>query len=225
MPLNISKVGKILKTLNRVHTTSEFNSTLPVKITVKQELSPIRYLIDLGKKEIETKSNYPLIVGKKYFAQLKEFNTKIQISNLREIPKIAEMLEKIEFKDKIIHFTKQETLHHLANANNKLEFVFYTNILLALNEKIHHLIINEKKKALMQYKYQKNRVKFYALFNHLGEIEGEITTDTLSIYSPYDATLNLINRYAHKLNLKLILTKKEVKPFVNFENNLLNIKA
>ena len=38
MPLNISKLGKVLKTLNRLEGIKEFNATLPVKIEVKKEI-------------------------------------------------------------------------------------------------------------------------------------------------------------------------------------------
>jgi hypothetical protein len=225
MPLNISKLGKVLKTLNRLEGIKEFNATLPVKIEVKKEINPIRYLIKLGNREIETKSNLPLIVGKKYFAQIKEYKSSIQISNLKPYPEILEILEKIPFKEKLIKFSKEEILHHLANSNSKTEFIFYTNLLLAFNEKIHYLIINEKKKALMQYKYSKNRVKFYAVFTHLGEIEGEITTDSLTIYSPYMATLRLIEQYKDELNLNVFLKQTEVKQLFNFSENLLNLKV
>jgi len=227
MPLNISKLGKVLKTLNRVSDVSEFNSTLPVKIEVKKQLNPIRYLIKLGNREVETKSSLPLIIGKKYFAQIKENRTKLQISNLREIPQILEMLEKINVKstDKTQTFTKHEILNTLANSSNKYEFIFFTNMLLALEQNIHHLIINQQKKALMQYKYTKKRVKFYAIFNHLGEMEGEITSDTLTISSPYISTLQLIELYKDELDLKVVLYKKDTKPLYNFSENLLNLKV
>jgi hypothetical protein len=225
MPLNISKLGKVLKTLNRLEGIKEFNATLPVKIEVKKEINPIRYLIKLGNREVETKSNLPLIVGKKYFAQIKEYKSSIQISNLKPFPEILEILEKIPFKEKLIKFSKEEILHHLANSNSKTEFIFFTNLLLAFNEKIHYLIINEKKKALMQYKYSKNRVKFYAVFTHLGEIEGEITSDSLTIHSPYKATLRLIEQYKDKLNLNVFLKQTEVKQLFYFSENLLNLKV
>jgi len=225
MPLNISKLGKVLKTLNRLEGIKEFNATLPVKIEVKKEINPIRYLIKLGNREVETKSNLPLIVGKKYFAQINEYKSSIQISNLKPFPEILEILEKISFKEKLIKFSKKEILQHLANSNSKTEFIFFTNILLALQEKIYHLIINEKKKALMQYKYSKNRVKFYAVFNHLGEIEGEITVDSLTIYSPYKATLQLIEQYKDELTLNVFLKQTEVKELFNFSENLLNLKV
>jgi hypothetical protein len=225
MPLNISKLGKVLKTLNRFEGINEFNATLPVKIEVKKEINPIRYLIKLGNREIETKSNLPLTVGKKYFAQIKEYKSSIQISNLKPFPEILEIIEKIPFKEKLFKFSKEEILHHLANSNSKTEFIFYTNLLLAFNEKIHHLLINEKKKALIQYKYSKNRVKFYAVFTHLGEIEGEITSDSLTIHSPYKATLRLIEQYKDELNLNVFLKQTEVKQLFNFSENLLNLKV
>jgi len=224
MPLNISKIGKVLKEINRLNIT-EFNASLPVKIEVKKEINPIRYLIQLGKKEVETKSSFPLIVGKKYFAQIKESGSKLQISNLREIPPLLEKLNKIELKEKLIHFSKDTTLKHLANASSKEEFIFFTNILLALEHKIHHLIINDRKKAVLQYKYHKNRVKFYAVFNHLGDLEGEITPTSLTIHSPYDATLRLIKEYSDELDLEVYLLKKEPKALFTFSENLLNLKA
>jgi len=227
MPLNISKIGKVLKDLNRIGDVSEFNATLPVKIEVKKEINPIRYLIKLGNREVETKSSFPLTVGKKYFAEIKEIKSKLQISNLKEIPDILEMLSKISFKnkEKTINFTKHEILNHLANSQNKLEFIFFTNMLLSFEQNIRHLIINEQKKALIQYKYTKKSVKFYAVYNHLGELEGEITQNSLTLYSPYTATLQLIQIYKDELELDVFLYKKEPKPLFNFSENLLNLKV
>jgi len=225
MPLNVSKLGKILKTLNRVNAPSVFNSTLPVKIEVKKELNPITYLIKLGNKEVETKSFVPLKVGAKYMAQIKELKSNIQITNLREFPKILETLEKVTIKT-VDSQNKDEVIKHLLQTQNKNDFLFLTNVLIALQKKIYHLVINEKRKGLLQYKYKKNRLKFYACFSHLGEIEGEIYLHTLTIYSPYEATISLIN--AHKEELKdfeVITIKKDVKPLYEFTNTLLDLKA
>jgi len=227
MPLNISKLGKVLKTFNRLSEISEFNATLPVKIEVKKQLNPIRYLITLGNREIETKSSLPLTVGKKYFAQIKENKNILKISNLRELPQILEIMEKISSSknDKVQSFSKNEILQHLSNAQNKLEFIFYTNMLIALEHKIHHLMINGRKKALLQYKYTKKRVKFYAVFTHLGELEGEITPDSLTVSSPYPATLQLIERYKDELELNVYLQQKDIRALYDFSENLLNLKA
>jgi len=231
MPLNVSKLGKVLKTLNRLESIKEFNATLPVKIEVQKQINPIRYLIKLGNREVETKSSIPLEVGKKYFAEIKEIKSKLQISNLKEIPEILTLLDKIKFMNeknktlKLHTFSKEEILQHLANSNNKTEFIFFTNILMAFHQKIFHLIINEKKKALMQYKYSKNKVKFYAVFNHLGELDGEITTGTLTVYSPYNATLQLIELYKDEIDMEVFLYKKEAKPIYVFAENLINLKV
>ncbi len=225
MPLNLSKLGKVLKTLNRLETPATFNASLPVKLEVKKELNPITYLVKIGNKEVETKSDIPLAVGKKYFAQIKEFKNSVQITNLKEYPKILQTLDKITLPKEFSSLKKDEVLHHLANAKNKDEFLFFMNILIAFEKKIHHLIINEKRKALMQYKYEKNSLKFYAVFSNLGEIEGVITPTRLTICSPYDATIRLIELYKNEINLSVQTIKKEVKPIYDFSNSLLDLRV
>jgi hypothetical protein len=225
MSLNLSKIGKVLKTLNRFESIKEFNASLPVKIEVKKEINPIRFLIQLGNREIETKSYIPLQVGKKYLAQIKEGKYSIQISNLKEYPKILDTLKKINFTKEILTHDKKEIMTHLANANSKNEFIFWMNILMALNQKIYHLIINEKKKALMQLKYKKNTVKFYAVFEHLGEIEGLLFQNNLKLFCEFDSTINLINLYKNELPFLVEVRKKEIKPIYEFNENLINLKA
>ncbi len=223
MPLKISEVGKILKTLNRFSYIGEFNENLPVKIEIKKQLDKFNYLIDLGnKKEIISKSTEKLNTGK-YFAVVKEKAGNIQITNLKKIPEIFDFLEKTDFKEK--HFSKEIILNHLAHSSNKTEFIFFMNMLMALHKKIYHYILKEKK-ALLQYKYQKNKIKFYALFNNLGEIEGEIYLKQLKIYSPFENTLNLIREYSDTIQYEVItILKKEIKPLFEFRENLINIKA
>ena len=222
MNLKVSEVGKILKTLNKF-STIEFNTTLPVKLEVKEKISDIRYLIKLGKKEVITKSYTPLKPGK-YFAMVKDFKGNIQISNLKPLPNIAIMLEKIDIKSSDFK-EKDKILTHLANAKTKDEFIFFMNILLSFERKIYHFFINENKKALLQYKFQKNRLKFYAIFNNLGEIEGEIYNNNLDIYSPYKNTLELIKTYSHLINLNVNVFLKDVKPIYEFNENLINLKV
>ena len=220
MPLKISKTAKILKALNRFQTI-EFNTTLPVKLEIKEQLNDIKYLINLGKKEVITKSFVPLKKGK-YFALVKELHGNIQISNLKKLSNIAIMFEKITPKE--VH-TKEQILHHLANSNTKEEFIFYMNILLSFERKIYHLFINEEKKALFQYKFHKNKLQFYAVFNNLGEIEGEIFNQTLNIFSPFKNTLELIKQNENLINLKVNTFLKDVKPLYEFNENLINLKA
>ncbi len=225
MPLNLSKIGKVLKTLNRFEGIKEFNASLPVKIEVKKEINPIRFLIQLGNREIETKSYIPLKVGKKYLAQIKEGKYSIQISNLKEYPKILENLKKINFTKEFLVPDKKEIMHHLANANNKNEFIFWMNVFLSLHQKTYHLIINDKKKAIMQLKYKKNTLKFYAAFENLGEIEGILSENYLKFFCEFDSTVNLINLYKEELPFIVEVSKKEVDMLYEFSENLINLKA
>jgi hypothetical protein len=225
MPLNLSKIGKILKTINRFENIKEFNANLPVQIDIKKQLNPIKYLIKLGNREIQTKSYIPLKIGNKYLAEIKEGRYSIKISNLKEYPKILNILKKINFTKNFLAPEKKEIISHLANANNKNEFIFWMNILISFNQKIHHLIINDKKKALMQLKYKKNTLKFYAVFEHLGEIEGFLFENSLKLFCEFDSTINLINLYKKELPFLVETVKKEIKPIYDFSENLINLKA
>jgi len=226
MPLKISDVGKILKALNKFEGIGEFNTSLPVKIEIKKQIDELNYLINLGnKKDLITKSKIKLLPGK-YFASIKELNSFIQIKDLKPLPKLAVLLEKINFDFKEKHLDKNTIMHHLANAISKEEFLFFTNILLALQKKIYHFFINEKKKALLQCKFNKNKLQFYAVFNNLGEIEGEIYLNSVNIYSPYKEVLKLINENSNEINLKVnTFLKKDIKPLFEFNENLINLKA
>jgi len=225
MPLKISDVGKILKALNKFEGIGEFNTSLPVKIEIKNQLDELNYLINLGnKKNLITKSKIKLLPGK-YFASIKELNGFIQIKDLKSLPKLAILLEKINFDFKEKHLDKNTTMYQLANAISKEEFLFFTNILLAMQKRIYHYIINDKKKALLQYKYSKNKLKFYSVFNNLGEIEGEIYLNSVNIYSPYKEVLNLIEENKNLINLNIQTFLKQTKPLFEFNENLINLKA
>ncbi|WP_457564721.1 hypothetical protein [Caminibacter sp.] len=225
MPLNISNLGKILKNLNRVSTPIEFNATLPVKIEIKKQLNPITYLIKLGNRETETKSYIPLEVGKKYMAQIKELKHSIRISNLKPLPKMLEILEKTDLPKGFSEFKKDDVIKHIANTKDKNEFLFFANILLAMEKKIYHFSINEEKKALIQFKYSKNKVSFYAIFQNLGEIEGEISENSATIYSPFENVINLIKRFEDEIGLNIKTKLKNTKPLYIFSDKLLDLKA
>ena len=225
MPLNISNLGKILKTLNRVSTPVEFNAALPVKIEVIKQINPITYLIKLGNRETETKSYLPLETGKKYMAQIKELKHSIRITNLKPFPKMLEILQQTNLPEGFREFKKEDVLKNMANAENKNDFLFFANILLAMDKKIYHFAINQEKKALMQFKHLKNKVSFYAVFTNLGEIEGEITEFSLILYSPYENVLNLIKLYENEIDLNVKTVLKEPKSLYVFSDKLLDLKA
>jgi hypothetical protein len=237
---NISQIGKIMKATNRLNMPTEFNSTLPLTITVKKQLNPIRYILQLGKKEVEVKSYTKLEIGTNYKAQINQLNNKIEIKNLSKIPTIFNKIPKnLNYTiDDLIKENlnddkgyKHFLLNHLANSSSKNEFLFFTQLLLANNQQIKHLFINEKKKrALMQLKYKKNRLKFYGFFEHLGAIGGEMfLADTiyLNLMVEFQNSLTLINQNIDELKGIVVNIKQEkIKPlFEVSDNSLLNLKA
>ena len=238
---NISQVGKILKATNRLNMPTEFNSTLPLTIIVKKQLNPIRYLLQVGKKELETKSYTPLEVGAKYKAQINQTDSKIEIKNLTKLPNIFNKFpDSIEYsiddllKDNPLESNKKYKkflLNHLANASTKEEFLFYSQMLLAFNQEIKHLFIKDEKKALIQIKHKKRKIDFYAYFENLGAIGGEIYLIDeiyLNLMVEFQNSLILIQKYTNELNgIRVTLTQEKIKPLfeISEKDTLLNLKV
>ncbi len=224
--LNLFKIGKILNETNRLSGIKEFNASVPVKLEVLKEINPITYEIKLGNKTVETKSHIPLEVGKKYLANIVEKKEYIQIQNLKEFPKLLETLEKISFS-KEMNLDKDTIIDKLTHAKTKDEFMFFANILLALQKGIRHIFINEKNnKALLQLKKNKNSIDFYACYKFLGELEGTITPHKVMILTPFKNVASLIEQNSEELDKKVeVKIKNTIKPLYEFKNTLLDIKA
>ena len=238
---NISQVGKILKATNRLNMPTEFNATLPITIKVKKQLNPIRYLLQLGKKEVETKSYTPLEVGAKYKAQINQTNSKIEIKNLTKLPNIFNKFpDTIEYSiDDLIKDNPLESnekykkflLNHLANAQTKDEFIFYSQMLLAFNQEIKHLFIKDEKKALIQLKTKKRKLSFYAYFENLGAVGGEILFADeiyLNLMVEFQNSFGFIKSRIDELNGMIVnIQNQKVKPFfeISENENILNLKA
>jgi hypothetical protein len=223
--LNIFKLGKVLSETNRLNGIKEFNASVPIKIEVLKEINPITYEIKLGNKIVETKSNFPLKTGGKYLANIVEKKEFIQIQNLKEFPKLLDILEKLP-KIKEINLDKNEILNKLQNSQTKNEFMFYANILLAFQKGIRHIFINEEKnRGLLQYKYEKNHVKFYACYKFLGELEGIITPNKVTVFTQFKNVASLISENKDiDLDVEVYL-KEKIKPLFEFKNSLIDIKA
>jgi len=236
---NISQVGKILKATNRLNMPKEFNSKLPLTIEVKKQINPIRYLLKVGNKEMETKSYTQLEIGKKYKATLIQKNSKIEIKNLKKLPEIFNKMPKktyslddllkdnpLESKEKYKNFL----LNHLANSD-KNDFIFFTNLLLATQQNIYHLFINENKKALLQLKPKKRKLEFYGYFEHLGAVGGEIYLIDeiyLDLMVEFHNSLTLIEDNIKDLKGIILnsIKQKDIKPLFEIRgDNLLNLKA
>ncbi|NPA55916.1 MAG: hypothetical protein GXO40_06085 [Epsilonproteobacteria bacterium] len=238
---DISQVGKILKAANRLNMPAEFNATLPLNITVKKQLNPIRYLLKLGNKELETRSYTPLEVGRQYKAIVTQHGDKIEIKNLHKIPNIF-----MKFPDSITYSVddlleddplqsnekyKQFLMHHLANANNKEEFLFYSQLFLAFNQNIKHLFIKDKTKAIIQMKpTKKQKLSFWGYFEHLGAIGGEIYLADelyLTLIVEFLNSLNFLQKHIEQLHMNVTLKQDTPPPLfeVTQTNSLLNLKV
>ena len=238
---NISQVGKILKATNRLNMPTEFNATLPLTITVKKQLNPIRYVLQLGKKEVETKSYTPLEVGAKYKAQINQTDSRIEIKNLTKIPNIFNKFpNSIKYSvDDLLKDNPLEShekyktflLHHLSNAQTKDEFIFYSQMFLALNQEIKHLFIKDERKALIQFKHKKRKLNFYAYFENLGAVGGEILYADeiyLNLMVEFQNSFNFIKKQVDELNGIIVnIQNQKVKPLfeITEHNNLVNLKA
>jgi hypothetical protein len=230
--IDVSKLGKILKATNRLNMPTEFNASLPIKIEVKKQLSPIRYLLQLGHKELETKSYKNLEIGGKYLGEVLQKESSINIKNLTKIPKIFDDIpEDIKTFMPEDSKYKEEILKHLANSNTKADFLFYTNLLLAFQKNIKHLIINEDgKKSLHQIKKEKKRVKFYSFFSNLGAISGEIFYDDiyyLNLMVEFQNSIHIIKKHLKELkNFEVTISQDSSTPLFEIsEAGILNLKG
>ena len=198
----IAQLAKIDSLLAKVQTI-KFNATLPVSIKIKEQTKPKEYLLDVGnKKELKTKSEVPLDVGKKYWGVLKEDpKTKsISLSHLLKQPIHLQSSKKStmphmkldEFKSMMESEKPKETLkftliNKLATTTSKQEFLTLTNMLNAINENVFSMVLaQEQKETLFQFKKRKPKDKkeqesdenakidFYAAFENLGPIEGVV---------------------------------------------------
>ena len=122
-------------------------------------------------------------------------------------------------------------MKNLAQANNQQEFVFYSQMLLALNQEVYHLFINDEKKSLIQLKPKKKKLKFYGFFENLGGIGGEIYLIDeiyLDLMVEFQNSLYLIKKNLDELKGVIINSIKQEKTTPLFEvseNSLLNLKG
>ncbi len=237
----ITKIAKIENLLAKM-TTSRFNAILPLNIDVKEKIDPTRYLLQIGKREISTKSLIDLEVGAKYWGILKE-NTKtnsINLSNLLKKPKILNLQNQINFpsfdqQSLLTLFSKTDPknslktmiIQNLSNATSKSEFIILSNMLLALHENIFSFILNEKNKSTLFQLRKNNKQKsnsknstnleleFYAAFEHLGPINGTIQL----IQNETKLTLNLYYENS-AIFLKKELSSLDMIATININKNI-----
>lgn len=201
-----SKIGK----------ESTFNSTLPIRIKVLAKKGGMKYLLQVGARELETRSLKELKVGGKYFAMMKSGKAgNIILSSLTPEPKLnktplkldlnesKELLSKNTFKE-IGEFVSEQ----LAKSSSKEEFLGWAFVLSGLQKGVLTLSIqDEEKEHYTQIKKQKNSLEFYAVFNQLGVLSGKISqVQGLELEVMYPNVARFLSE-----NLDLLKWKGEVR--------------
>ncbi len=239
---NLSPLAKIENILAKINaSTIKFDKLLPVNIDVKEKLEAKTYLLQVGKKEMTTKSMVDLEVGKQYWGVMKEDRAvkSLSLSHLMQKPhllqgkkallpqlslqKVQELLNSENPKEAM----KFGLLEKMAHATTKQEFMTLSNMLQAINENVFTLLLaQDNKETLFQFKKRKNnskgdekeenaKIDFYAAFENLGPIEGVVEVidgvRKLSLYLYYENSLKFLEKELKSLDLEAFLYKKEGK--------------
>ena len=218
-----------------------FNSSLPVELKVLKKLSSFNYLIKVGKQSLDVRSDKALILGFKYWAELSSKDGDVLIQNLTKKPEFLQNdpIVFIDFEDFRNLFEddkfsyKNLIMKQLANSNTKEEFEYLNSILLACLRGVYNIPIKyDDKYAYFQVKKNKNILNFYASFFHLGPLSGTIFLDgedlNLNLFSKFKSSYIFLKRHIGSLEFftkKTLNLKKDIKEFLFFNTNLLDIKG
>ncbi|WP_104697066.1 MULTISPECIES: hypothetical protein [unclassified Helicobacter] len=246
----IEKISSLLQNISKISHTKEINNTLPILLQVLKKESKDIYLIKMGNMQTTTKSQKELLIGGKYLANVTKSSIgSILLSNLTPYPKLLDEignspiklthhdLKKFLNKDYKIFLEEWKTflLEHLSQAPTRENFLFLGNMLLSLQKEILTLIVNEDKKDnLLQIKKKKSRqeLEFYALYPHLGSIDGLIYQKGqdlgLRLIVTFDSVKNLLEKNISSLDSfsQIDIFKTEtIEPLFNFKDHLLDLRS
>ncbi len=253
----ISQIQQIAKieTLLANMKTARFNSVLPVTIDVlahKREKN--HYMLQIGSKEMSTKSAMELDVGSKYWGLMKEDKTlnTVSLSNLLKKPKLLQKIEQnflpkfdeaklqqLMAKEDPKSQLKAMLLQNLTQTTSKSEFMTLTNMIAAINENVFTFVLErDHENTMFQFKKKtKNTaentedqtIEFYAAFEHLGPISGEISVidneRKVSLSIHYQNSLNFLKKELDNLDLEGFLYHKDknVNPIFELPAALLDV--
>ncbi len=243
----ISKIASLSQNITKIAQNKEFNNTLPTLLKILSKEGKDLYSIKLGNLAQQTKSLKELQVGARYFANISKSSVGTTlISNLTPYPEhlnnlessplrfkyneLKSLLESKDFPKEYKDFLAQQFIH----ANNKNDFFFYGNMLLALQKNIYSFTIDENgRNKILQIKTKNNSnyLEFYALFPSLGNISGMVYYDKdkgmgLNLNTHFKSVKNLLERNLDSLhNFKLIniCVQDNIPPLFILEEHLLNI--
>lgn len=247
----IPRLTQITQLLHTAAKEKHFNASLPLTIKVLAKLKGDLYLLQIGSQKIETKSHKELLIGGRYWGEMgKSSLGHIALRNLVMQPQILQSfqhsplhfsiddlkslfsLEEQTEESNIFEDFKDFILQKLANASSKNEFLFLSNMLLALKSGVLNLIVGEKENILQVKKIATNKVRFTAIMPILGMIEGEIThqnqDNILDIKVLYESTKEILEKNLEDIRgfkVGVIRLDQNIKPMYEFKEQLLDIKG
>lgn len=176
--LQIAQLGQ----KGEIKRLTHFNTTLPILLEVLKKTKHQHYLLKIGNQILETKSLKELEIGGRYFALMRHLNHGgIMLSLLKKEPEIPKNFLEIslgEFKKERLEKSQnfqEMAFEKMLHSQNKDEFLSWGFFLLGLQKGIMSFWFeHEQKRVFLQTKAKKSQIDFYALFPHLGEIEGRI---------------------------------------------------
>ena len=123
---------------------------------------------------------------------------------------------------------KEALLEAMLNkACEKTLFTTFSYMLLALSKGIVHLpLCYETRRYLLQWTLENETCSFYAAFENLGPIRGQIQQDSLVIESIYEKSLFFLEKELPKLDMIATLSlQKEIYPLFDTDKLSLNLKG
>lgn len=240
----IQKIANLAQNL-KVSSPTTYNAALPMLIKVLAQTKGDTYLLQVGSKQIQSKSHKELFIGQKYWGEMgKSSLGHITLRNLIPQPNILESFSKAplqfslqdlqelgEQKD-IFEGFKDFLSQKLATSQSKEEFLFLSNLLLGLKSGVLSLAITEKNEILQMKKIGANTMRFSAIMPSLGIIEGEISItkggNALSLKVMYESTKALLEKNLSLLKgfrLSKITLDSSLKPLYEFKESLLDVRG
>ncbi|BDQ27361.1 hypothetical protein [Helicobacter heilmannii] len=251
-PINALQQLGLLQDLLKDHPrVQNFNGTLPLLLKVLEKKGADQYLLQLGNQVLESKSQKNLVLGKTYWALVHKSSVgATMLSNLIPQPPIlAELknaplkLDLQELHKLLSHESKEvfkdyheQILQHFTHAPTRQDFLFFGNLLLSLQHEVASFVITDgHKESLVQFKKggQKERLEFYALYPHLGPLQGVLYKQDggvcLSLGVAYESVANLLREQTGSLkgfsHIEIYTAKTLPEPLFNFEENLLDTRG
>lgn len=211
-------------------------------LEVLEQIGYQRYQLQIGHKQMSTRSLKPLKIGYRYWANFSQTKDGSLIINSLKLkpPLLQKELNFLEidsweiidnFAKNDIKFFKNWILNLLLNTENRTQFLMLTSMLLALNENIIHLPFKiDKRPFLLQWRINednlnKNVIDFYFAFDTLGAIKGKIDKE-INMKVLYEKSLILLKEKTYKDKiLNITISEDMLFPLWKGDDGLLDVKG